>query len=140
MKQAWHVQGVEGEGEDERAVHAAQQEAARGVDRECALLHSRLHLLATYTLVRPHPYCNLCCPHTPLHLTLSLITSLLLNRLWLCHLAQAAHWPSHYMMCCAWLGAAHMLLGCRRFPAVKPKMWSWLAAVLVSQSEVQVML
>lgn len=43
------------EAEDERAVQTAQQEATTGVNRECALLHSRLCLLATHALVRTLP-------------------------------------------------------------------------------------
>ena len=42
---------VQGEGEDERLVQAAQQEAGKGVERECALLLTRLQLLASHALV-----------------------------------------------------------------------------------------
>ncbi|KAL3141664.1 hypothetical protein ABBQ32_004356 [Trebouxia sp. C0010 RCD-2024] len=45
-----------GEGQNERAVQAALQEAAKGVDRECALLHTRLRLLASHALV-PKVWC-----------------------------------------------------------------------------------
>ena len=59
----WQVQLEEGE--DEKVLQAAQQEAATGVDRECALLQSRLRLLATHALVRTHPLSRLCCPTHP---------------------------------------------------------------------------
>lgn len=36
-------------------MQAAQQEAAKGVDREGALLHTRLRLLASHALVSPIP-------------------------------------------------------------------------------------
>ena len=44
---------LQGEAEDERAVSAAQEEAVAGVEREVALLHTRLRLLAHHALVRP---------------------------------------------------------------------------------------
>ena len=46
---------MQAEGQDERGVQAAQQEAAKGVERECALLHTRLRLLATHALVSNSP-------------------------------------------------------------------------------------
>ncbi len=46
---------LQGEAEDERAVAAAQEEAVGGVEREVALLHTRLRLLAHHALVRPAP-------------------------------------------------------------------------------------
>lgn len=46
---------LQGEAEDERAVAAAQEEAVAGVEREVALLHTRLRLLAHHALVRPAP-------------------------------------------------------------------------------------
>ncbi len=55
---------LQGEAEDERAVAAAQEEAVGGVDREVALLHTRLRLLAHHALVRPAPS-----PSQPLLLT-----------------------------------------------------------------------
>lgn len=61
----WHVQVQVGEGENERVVQAALQEAATGVDRECALLQSRLGVLTTHALVRAHPLCSLCYPTHP---------------------------------------------------------------------------
>ena len=58
---------MQGEGEDERLVQAAQQEAGKGVERECALLHTRLQLLATHALVCPplHPCFMHECNHRP---------------------------------------------------------------------------
>ncbi len=49
---------LQGEAEDERAVAAAQEEAVAGVEREVALLHTRLRLLAH------HAWSDLL-PHTP---------------------------------------------------------------------------
>ena len=42
---------LQGEAEDERAVAAAQIEAGSGVEREVALLQTRLRLLAKHALV-----------------------------------------------------------------------------------------
>ena len=50
---------LQGEADDEGAVAAAQEEAGAGAEREVALLHSRLRLLAAHALVSaaPHPPC-----------------------------------------------------------------------------------
>ncbi len=58
---------LQGEAEDERAETAAQEEAVAGVEREVALLHTRLRLLAHHALVRPAP-----CHPQPLLLTILL--------------------------------------------------------------------
>lgn len=81
---------VVAEGEDERAVQAAQQEATTGVNRECALLPSRLSLLATHALVRTHPLQPLL-PDVP-------YCSVLLKHLQLCHFARGR---SHSVSLCA---------------------------------------
>lgn len=59
----WHVVMLQSEAEDERAVAGVQEEAGGGVEREVALLHTRLRLLASHALVSPCtcPPINSCC-------------------------------------------------------------------------------
>ena len=59
---------LQGEADDEGAVAAAQEEAGAGAEREVALLHSRLRLLAAHALVSaaPHPPHPPCCASSQL--------------------------------------------------------------------------
>lgn len=81
---------LQGEADDEGAVAAAQEEAGAGAEREVALLHSRLRLLAAHALVsaaltpsRPPLLCS--CASSPL---LSVV--------------------SHTSVCSAQCGATHL--------------------------------
>lgn len=85
------VRTVQGEGEDERLVQGAQQEASKGVERECVLLLTRLQVLATHALVSSlcHPFFT----HTfldPSHIISKELARLLRDNTWhLLHVAVA---------------------------------------------------